>query len=296
MKKKVKVDREFQSLIPPLTPDEYKQLEANLIADGCRDPLVTWQGVLLDGHNRLEICNRLGIEYQTVPKLSINNRTEAKDWIITNQLGRRNLQPFQRAELALKLKPSIEAAAKEKYNKTVGRPKSSMKSTTKSTKPIDTRKTLAEKAGVSEDTIRKAEHIIEHADEETKASLRAGKTTINKEYKKIEAKDQPKPKPVAGNVLDQIAGDVKELRSILRAVDDVRKRTSAIVKKKGLVSAWLWPQMLSQYVHNFSKEIRKAIPHALCPACQGNQCDQCNHTGYVGRTVYGKIIKEKPNE
>ncbi len=292
MKKKVKVDREFQLLIPPLTPDEYKQLEANLIADGCRDPLVTWQGVLLDGHNRLEICHRLGIEYQVVPKLSINNRTEAKDWIITNQLGRRNLQPFQRAELALKLKPSIEAAAKEKQ----GTRTDLSTNSTKSEKPIDTRKTLAEKARVSEDTIRKAEHIIEHADEETKAALRTGETKINTEYKKLKEKDQPKPEPVAGNVLDQIAGDVKELRSILRVVDDVRKRTLAIVNNKGLVAAWLWPQMLSQYVQNFSKEIRKAIPHALCPVCEGTKCDECRRTGYVSKTVYGKLVKENDHE
>ncbi len=293
MKSKVKVDREFQSLIPPLAPDEYKQLEANLIADGCRDPLVTWQGVLLDGHNRLEICNRLSLEYQTVPKLTIENRADAKEWIITNQLGRRNLQPFQRAELALKLKPSIEAAAKEKQKESGGAvPQKSAKA------PIDTRKEVAKAAGVSHDTIRKAEHIIEHADEETKEALRTGKTvdgtktTINKEYKKTKEKNQPIPEPVSGNVLDVTAGDVKELKAISRAADDLRKRIAALVRKKGLVSAWLWPQMLKQYLQNFSKEIRKAIPHALCPVCGGKQCKQCNQTGYVGKTVYGKLVKE----
>jgi hypothetical protein len=59
-----KVDQEFAALIAPLSSDEYQQLEANLIAHGCRDALVVWRGLLLDGHNRLQICNRHGIAYE----------------------------------------------------------------------------------------------------------------------------------------------------------------------------------------------------------------------------------------
>lgn len=104
------------------------------------------------------------------------------------------------------------------------------------------------------------------------------------------------PESVDSDVLGEIAADAKELKAICRAADDIRKRTTALVKKKGLVSAWLWPQILKQYLQNFSKEIKKAIPHALCPMCGGKRCDQCNHTGYVGKTVYGKLIKENENE
>jgi len=60
------VDPELRSLIPPLTPDEFSQLERNLMDEGCRDPLVTWRGTLLDGHNRLTICERHGIPYATL--------------------------------------------------------------------------------------------------------------------------------------------------------------------------------------------------------------------------------------
>jgi len=52
------IDREFHDLIPSLTSEELILLEESIIKEGCRDPLVIWQDIILDGHNRYEICNR----------------------------------------------------------------------------------------------------------------------------------------------------------------------------------------------------------------------------------------------
>lgn len=96
MKQNIIVDPEFKALIPPLSPDEYSQLEANILADGCRDPLVVWAGenVLIDGHNRYEICTRHGIGFNTVEH-EFADRDAAMDWMDANQLGRRNITPDQ---------------------------------------------------------------------------------------------------------------------------------------------------------------------------------------------------------
>lgn len=92
MKQNIIVDPEFKALIPPLSPDEYSQLEANILADGCRDPLVVWAGenVLIDGHNRYEICRKHDIGFDVVEH-EFADRDEAMDWMDANQLGRRNL-------------------------------------------------------------------------------------------------------------------------------------------------------------------------------------------------------------
>jgi hypothetical protein len=75
-----KVDKEFAALIAPLSAEERQQLEANLIAHGCRDALVVWRGLLLDGHNRLEICNRHGLAYETteidLPDLTVRQKSQ----------------------------------------------------------------------------------------------------------------------------------------------------------------------------------------------------------------------------
>lgn len=94
------IDPEFRSMIPPLRPEEREQLEANLLAEGCRDPLVVWKGpsVLLDGHNRHDICLKHGVAFDVI-RIDLPDREAAADWIDANQLGRRNLTPDQYALL-----------------------------------------------------------------------------------------------------------------------------------------------------------------------------------------------------
>src|SRR4029453_82937 len=90
------LDPAFQAAIPPPTAEEYTQLEANLLAHGCRDPLVVWQetNLVLDGHNRYAICQQHQIPFTTTA-VSLPDRDAAMNWIDANQLGRRNLTPDQ---------------------------------------------------------------------------------------------------------------------------------------------------------------------------------------------------------
>ena len=92
----ITIDPTLQSLIPRLTVEEYRQLEDNIRADGCRDPLIVWeeQHVLLDGHHRLQICEQHGIDYR-LQEIRLPDFAAAKAWMIANQLGRRNLTPDQ---------------------------------------------------------------------------------------------------------------------------------------------------------------------------------------------------------
>jgi DNA N-6-adenine-methyltransferase (Dam)/Family of unknown function (DUF6011) len=92
----ITINPDLQSLIPALTEEEYQQLETNLLTDGCRDPLTVWAETetLLDGHNRLEICERHHLPYP-LQEISLPDLDAAKIWIIANQLGRRNLNPHQ---------------------------------------------------------------------------------------------------------------------------------------------------------------------------------------------------------
>lgn len=88
----ITIDPEFKALIPPLAPEELAQLENNIIKDGCRDPLVVWNGILIDGHNRYEICTRHGIDFLSIV-MEFTDRESVMDWMDANQLGRRNLSP-----------------------------------------------------------------------------------------------------------------------------------------------------------------------------------------------------------
>ena len=98
------IDPEFKSVIPPLTPEEKKQLEETLIKEGCRDALLIWKNhnILIDGHNRYEICTKHNIKYRTV-EIEISDRDSVINWMLSNQLSRRNLNEDVAAYLRGKL-------------------------------------------------------------------------------------------------------------------------------------------------------------------------------------------------
>jgi hypothetical protein len=176
------IDPEFHGLIPALTGEARAQLERSLREEGCRDPLVIWPQpagapILLDGHNRHEICQQYGLAFAVIEARGISTRDDAKIWIITNQLGRRNLTDFQRIELAEKLRPLLEAKAKAKQQGG-GREKVPQDFV----EPVETRQAIAAIAGVSRETVRKAEVILQEGDEPTKDALRRGTRKIHGVY------------------------------------------------------------------------------------------------------------------
>ena len=87
---KLKIDPNFKNLIRPLQRKEYLQLEANIMADGCRDAIITWNGYIVDGHNRYEICTTHQIPFE-IMEMEFECREAAIAWICSNQLGRRNI-------------------------------------------------------------------------------------------------------------------------------------------------------------------------------------------------------------
>lgn len=191
----INVDPEFKALIPPLTDDERKQLEENILRDGIQDPLKVWQGTLVDGHNRYEIAQAHNLEFKTV-EMQFDSRDDVKIWIIKNQFGRRNLSAYDRSILALKLKPIIAAEAKERMEEgknqytsppqIFGEPSITPQEKKKRTEhKNETDAQIAEKAGVSRETIRKVEKIEQQATPEIKAALKSGDLSINAAYNKV---------------------------------------------------------------------------------------------------------------
>lgn len=107
------IDSEFQELIAPLSNSEFKQLSVNCKAEGIRDPITVWNNTIIDGHNRFRIAQEHNLFFN-VKEMSFDSRDDAKNWIIDNQLGRRNISKYERCRLALLTKPSVAAAANQR--------------------------------------------------------------------------------------------------------------------------------------------------------------------------------------
>ena len=104
---------EFQDLIAPLTTAEYKILEESILKEGCREAIITWNGIILDGHHRYKICREHGISFVSteVKNQGVTNETTAKIWMVLNQVGRRNLDKTQKAVIYGEKLEALEAVA-----------------------------------------------------------------------------------------------------------------------------------------------------------------------------------------
>ena len=176
----IHIDPEFVAIIPALSADERAQLEANLFADGCRDPLVIWDAddgpILLDGHNRYSICNAHDIPFTTI-SADVQDRAEARIWIIRNQLGRRNLSDFSRGRLALALKDGLAAQAHERKRGGQGGVLLGA-----NLPEANTRQTLADSAGVSARTLDKIETVLEDAPQAIVEAAERGDISTHRAY------------------------------------------------------------------------------------------------------------------
>ena len=177
--------QELESLIPPLSNEEFKQLERNILEEGIREPLITWNGILIDGHNRYRIAQEHDMNYETLEK-EFENLNRVKEWMINNQFGRRNLSNYQRSVLALQLEDVFREKAKEKeqFRKTTSQ------ISDESLPEISTKKELAKIANVSHDTIAKVKKIEATATPEVKEKLNTGQMSINEAYKEIKKEEK----------------------------------------------------------------------------------------------------------
>lgn len=150
----LKIDKEFQGIIPPLSSDEFRQLEANIIADGCREPLTIWDSTIIDGHHRYAICQGHSIHFKVNP-MKFDTREDAIIWICQNQRGRRNVTEEQRtyllgreSEANKKKRGRISNCAQNEPNFKKGR----------------TAEILAEKYGVARETVKRSEQFSKGVD------------------------------------------------------------------------------------------------------------------------------------
>ena len=176
---------ELAELLPPLTGEQLAALESDLLANGCYSPVIVNEDLaVVDGHNRLELCQKHNIPYKIVV-FSFTDMLEAKQWALDTQKGRRNLDKWELGKIALKLKPDIEARAKANQSAAGGdkSDKGALLTTlSEALPPVSTRKELADTVGIGEVTMGKVMQIDEHAPAAVKDALDSGELSINQGY------------------------------------------------------------------------------------------------------------------
>ena len=206
--RRIRINPEYASMVPKQSPEEYESLKQSIKEEnGLYVPIIVNQnGVILDGHHRYKACQELAIEPKALVK-EFNNELDEQLFVIDCNLVRRQLNSFQRTELALKSKPILEAIAKR--NESIGG-KGGRNLTPLGR--VDER--IGERAGVSRDTVRKVEKILENKriSDEVKEDLRLGKVSINEAYEKVELDRERQPL----------------CQKMLKAIEESKKRSAEI--------------------------------------------------------------------
>ncbi|WP_339687332.1 hypothetical protein [Gimesia maris] len=327
----IRIYEKFQSLCPALSIEEADQLRDNILSDGeFREPLIVWksEGILVDGHNRFNVWRNLTDEQRQriapprIKQLEFADRDAVHDWIINNQIGRRNVAPSQRAYLVGKLYNS------QKRDNTSFLNRGNNPAESPSGQNVRTGETagrIANQVGISEKQVRRdakyAEAVDKLADnlgpEVRDELLTAKKISKDRaveiaalpadqqkaEYERAMGRGEPSPgvtfdpaewggvEPVADPVVpDDTVTDyhVKEMQAPYR---EVQKHATAMKKAFGNLpsgpgGAWCNPNAMQDIMTcytNLMNTINYRKPVAVCGYCNGKKCDRCYQTGALNK-------------
>ena len=225
------VQEDLKTYIDPLTPDEHDALERSLLAEGCRDALVLWGDILVDGHNRYGLCQKHGLPFNTVQNTRFKTLEDVHLWMIDQHLGRRSVSDFQRGVLALRKKEIVAerlaaaAAAKkdahmraEVLGEAEPEPVGPIDGTPAmaAEPPLKSREAVAKAARLTAGQVTMIEKIQKQAAPELVAAVRAGTISLN-------AAAAVADLPVAEQVAAASAGKDELKQAAKRARDANRK-------------------------------------------------------------------------
>lgn len=235
----IEIDPEFKALIPPLAPEEYAGLEESLLKWGCQDALKTWNGILIDGHNRHEICERHGIAFETQP-IEFESRAHVRVWMRSFQKDRRNLTPAWKIELELSNKADLlEIGKRAMAEKKDGNAHASKTTLSQNDKvdlpPVNTQKEIAKAAGVSTGQVGMAEQLKKKAPALWEKA-KTGDTSITQAYQQLRHKEkQEKREEKQVATAKAVVETAETARRDISSVCEIRHCSCADLLSSGII-------------------------------------------------------------
>ena len=180
---------EMEQLLPPLSGEQFSSLESDIWENGCYAPIIVNEDMtVIDGYNRFRICEKHNLPF-TMLVFSFADLLEAKQWAVDTQKGRRNLDKWELGQIALKLKPEIEAKARANQGTRTDLSVNSPKGYS----PTDTRKEMAQAVGIGEQAMGRIAQLAENAPPSLKEALENKKVSVNRGWKILKAVQQLPP-------------------------------------------------------------------------------------------------------
>ncbi len=233
----LKVDPELRELIPPLSDEERYMLEESIVRDGCDTPLAVWNGTIVDGHNRYEICHAHGIPFGIEEK-DFPDKDAAMFWMLERQLARRNLNSYQRSQIGLKYESFYREQAKKRQATLSGGSNPQLLQNSAEAEKGNAMDKLGKMVGVSRDTLAKVKELDANADDRTKEKLRKGEVSIHRAYTDMKNKEHEGQTRVCESCGEEkpfsdfsIPSKSKEYRPICKKCEEKSKAAAKAAEK-----------------------------------------------------------------
>ena len=224
------IDPDLRDLLPN-NPERVKMLEAQIIEEGCRDPIVVWleTGVIVDGNTRHDICLRNGIPFSIV-RMSFSCKSEAMQWAKDNQSNRRNMTKPELIEIATKIESVIREEAKARKVTSTGGKSPQLRKNFNEAEKGRSDDELGAMAGVSAITYRKGAHIIKNAPEPIKQAWKSETLSTDAAYQATKAAPEAQEQIIKG-----LEEGKKKPKNVVR--DVLRNTTPQKKEEKQMQSA-----------------------------------------------------------
>lgn len=229
----ITINEALKAYIDPLTPDEHAALERSILAEGCRDALVLWGDLLVDGHNRYGICQKHGLPFQTVQNTRFQSMEDVHLWMIDQHLGRRSVSDFQRGVLALRKRAILAERRAQRIAATASTDQATndvtshplQDATEPESNPLKSRADIAKAARLSNSQVVQIEKIQKQAAPELVAAIKSGVISINAAAAVASLPtDEQKSAALGGK---------DELKQAAKRVRDVNRKTTPATPSSG---------------------------------------------------------------
>ncbi|MEO7106856.1 MAG: plasmid replication/partition related protein [Rhodoferax sp.] len=212
------VNEDLKAYIDPLTEDEHAALERSLLSEGCRDALVLWGDVLVDGHNRYGICKKHDIPFQTLQSTLFKTVEDVHLWMIDQHLGRRSVSDFQRGVLALRKREILSDRRLKSSSAAPSAADEAATAPSASADPLKSREGIAKAARLSSSQVVLIEKIQKQAAPEVVAAVKSGTISINAA---AAVSTLPEQEQIAAAL-----GGKEQLQQAAKRVRETRKRAT----------------------------------------------------------------------
>jgi ParB-like chromosome segregation protein Spo0J len=282
----MKILDELKSLLPPLTDEESDSLRTSISKHGIIDPVKVWidpdgEQVIIDGHNRYQIAEELGLPVPT-QVLEFDDLKAVKAFMIRAQLGRRNISDYQRSKLVIDLSRLTSTSIR----------------------------TTAEAANLSRQTVAAVVEIEEKGVPEVKAAAASGdigiytakkiaqmppedqKRAVEKKRKAAPpAKPEPTTEPVEEDATN-VTIDPAPWKRLCSTLNTIRSDFEALAEQRNGWFSKRRAQSVDEQIEQLKTEIMYGAPYCQCPRCNGKTCKHCDKAGYINQSIYNQLEPE----